>query len=64
MCIFVYHECSDLDSETCVTTLRCVYVCVSVNLGGLLLQALLEFWPRTHTNPVEEEESEHNHGRL
>lgn len=34
----------------------------SVNLGGLLLQALLEFWPRTHINPMEEEEGEMNHG--
>uniref|UniRef100_A0A8C1N3J0 WD repeat-containing protein 48 n=1 Tax=Cyprinus carpio TaxID=7962 RepID=A0A8C1N3J0_CYPCA len=32
-----------------------------LNLGGLLLQALLEFWPRTHINPMEEEESELNH---
>uniref|UniRef100_A0A8C2ILW6 WD repeat-containing protein 48 n=1 Tax=Cyprinus carpio TaxID=7962 RepID=A0A8C2ILW6_CYPCA len=32
-----------------------------LNLGGLLLQALLEFWPRTHINPVEEEEIELNH---
>ncbi|TSS97513.1 WD repeat-containing protein 48 [Bagarius yarrelli] len=31
-----------------------------LNLGGLLLQALLEFWPRTHINPMEEEE-EVNH---
>ncbi len=23
--------------------------CVSVNFGGLVLQALLEHWPRTHT---------------
>jgi len=36
---------------------------VPVNLGGLLLQALLEFWPRTHINPMEEEENELNHGR-
>lgn len=35
----------------------------SVNLGGLLLQALLEFWPRTHINPMEEEEAEVNHGK-
>ncbi|KAK9980180.1 hypothetical protein ABG768_013563 [Culter alburnus] len=32
-----------------------------LNLGGLLLQALLEFWPRTHINPMEEEENELNH---
>ncbi|TRY81655.1 hypothetical protein DNTS_025980, partial [Danionella cerebrum] len=32
-----------------------------LNLGGLLLQALLEFWPRTHINPMEEEETELNH---
>ncbi|KAK3567034.1 hypothetical protein QTP86_008971 [Hemibagrus guttatus] len=32
-----------------------------LNLGGLLLQALLEFWPRTHINPMEEEEGEVNH---
>uniref|UniRef100_A0AAY4AMB0 WD repeat-containing protein 48 n=1 Tax=Denticeps clupeoides TaxID=299321 RepID=A0AAY4AMB0_9TELE len=32
-----------------------------LNLGGLLLQALLEFWPRTHINPMEEEETEVNH---
>uniref|UniRef100_A0A671KZS5 WD repeat-containing protein 48 n=1 Tax=Sinocyclocheilus anshuiensis TaxID=1608454 RepID=A0A671KZS5_9TELE len=32
-----------------------------LNLGGLLLQALLEFWPRTHINPMEEEEIELNH---
>ncbi|XP_077078434.1 WD repeat-containing protein 48 isoform X2 [Siphateles boraxobius] len=32
-----------------------------LNLGGLLLQALLEFWPRTHINPMEEEENEVNH---
>uniref|UniRef100_A0AAZ3RTJ6 WD repeat-containing protein 48 n=1 Tax=Oncorhynchus tshawytscha TaxID=74940 RepID=A0AAZ3RTJ6_ONCTS len=29
-----------------------------LNLGGLLLQALLEFWPRTHINPMDEEENE------
>lgn len=34
-----------------------------VNLGGLLLQALLEFWPRTHINQMEEEEGEVNHGK-
>lgn len=33
-----------------------------VNLGGLLLQALLEYWPRTHINPMDEEENEINHG--
>lgn len=33
-----------------------------VNLGGLLLQALLEFWPRTRINPMDEEENEVNHG--
>ncbi|KAJ3594759.1 hypothetical protein NHX12_004066 [Muraenolepis orangiensis] len=33
-----------------------------LNLGGLLLQALLEFWPRTHINPMEEEENDANHG--
>ncbi|XP_063467664.1 WD repeat-containing protein 48 isoform X10 [Symphalangus syndactylus] len=32
-----------------------------LNLGGLLLQALLEYWPRTHVNPVDEEENEVNH---
>ncbi|XP_029499159.2 WD repeat-containing protein 48-like isoform X3 [Oncorhynchus nerka] len=32
-----------------------------LNLGGLLLQALLEFWPRTHINPMDEEENEVNH---
>ncbi|KPP65631.1 WD repeat-containing protein 48-like [Scleropages formosus] len=32
-----------------------------LNLGGLLLQALLEYWPRTHINPMEEEENEVNH---
>ncbi|XP_041698351.2 WD repeat-containing protein 48 isoform X1 [Coregonus clupeaformis] len=32
-----------------------------LNLGGLLLQALLEFWPRTHLNPMDEEEDEVNH---
>uniref|UniRef100_A0AAY5KIU5 WD repeat-containing protein 48 n=1 Tax=Esox lucius TaxID=8010 RepID=A0AAY5KIU5_ESOLU len=32
-----------------------------LNLGGLLLQALLEFWPRTHINPMDEEEIEVNH---
>lgn len=35
----------------------------SVNLGGLLLQALLEFWPRTRINPMDEEENEVNHGK-
>lgn len=34
-----------------------------VNLGGLLLQALLEFWPRTRINPMDEEENEVNHGK-
>ena len=34
----------------------------AVNLGGLLLQALLEYWPRTHVNPIDEEENEVNHG--
>lgn len=34
----------------------------TVNLGGLLLQALLEYWPRTHINPMDEEENEINHG--
>lgn len=33
-----------------------------MNLGGLLLQALLEFWPRTRINPMDEEENEVNHG--
>lgn len=33
-----------------------------MNLGGLLLQALLEYWPRTHVNPMDEEENEVNHG--
>ncbi|KAK1332580.1 hypothetical protein QTO34_007263 [Cnephaeus nilssonii] len=32
-----------------------------LNLGGLLLQALLEYWPRTHVNPIDEEENEVNH---
>ncbi|XP_074055209.1 WD repeat-containing protein 48 isoform X1 [Macrotis lagotis] len=32
-----------------------------LNLGGLLLQALLEYWPRTHVNPMDEEENEMNH---
>ncbi|KAG5842039.1 hypothetical protein ANANG_G00173430 [Anguilla anguilla] len=32
-----------------------------LNLGGLLLQALLEYWPRTHINPLDEEENEVNH---
>ncbi|XP_033993185.1 WD repeat-containing protein 48 isoform X1 [Trematomus bernacchii] len=32
-----------------------------LNLGGLLLQALLEFWPRTRINPMDEEENEVNH---
>uniref|UniRef100_A0A671NTL3 WD repeat-containing protein 48 n=1 Tax=Sinocyclocheilus anshuiensis TaxID=1608454 RepID=A0A671NTL3_9TELE len=32
-----------------------------LNLGGLLLQALLEYWPRTHINPTDEE-TELNHG--
>lgn len=35
---------------------------VVVNLGGLLLQALLEYWPRTHINPMDEE-TELNHGK-
>lgn len=39
-----------------------MFVCI-VNLGGLLLQALLEFWPRTHINPMDEEENEVNHGK-
>ncbi|XP_016092336.1 WD repeat-containing protein 48-like [Sinocyclocheilus grahami] len=34
-----------------------------LNLGGLLLQALLEYWPRTHTNPTDEE-TELNHGSV
>ncbi|MGH0167236.1 UNVERIFIED_CONTAM: hypothetical protein FKN15_074184 [Acipenser sinensis] len=33
-----------------------------LNLGGLLLQALLEYWPRTHINQADEEENEINHG--
>ncbi|RXM99027.1 WD repeat-containing protein 48 [Acipenser ruthenus] len=32
-----------------------------LNLGGLLLQALLEYWPRTHINQADEEENEINH---
>lgn len=32
-----------------------------LNLGGLLLQALLQYWPRTHVNPMDEEENEVNH---
>lgn len=36
---------------------------LAVNLGGLLLQALLEFWPRTRINPMDEEENEVNHGK-
>ncbi|KAK6311184.1 hypothetical protein J4Q44_G00192390 [Coregonus suidteri] len=35
-----------------------------LNLGGLLLQALLEFWPRTHLNPMDEEEDEVNHAAV
>ncbi|KAI5106512.1 WD repeat-containing protein 48, partial [Silurus meridionalis] len=31
-----------------------------LNLGGLLLQALLEYWPRTHSSPMDEE-TELNH---
>uniref|UniRef100_A0A6Q2X2T9 WD repeat-containing protein 48 n=1 Tax=Esox lucius TaxID=8010 RepID=A0A6Q2X2T9_ESOLU len=31
-----------------------------LNLGGLLLQALLECWPRTHINPMDED-TEMNH---
>lgn len=38
------------------------YTHFKVNLGGLLLQALLEFWPRTRINPMDEEENEVNHG--
>ncbi|ROI48975.1 WD repeat-containing protein 48 [Anabarilius grahami] len=34
-----------------------------LNLGGLLLQALLEYWPRTHINPMDEE-TELNHGSV
>ncbi|GAB1294815.1 WD repeat-containing protein 48 [Apodemus speciosus] len=32
-----------------------------LNLGGLLLQALLEYWPRTHVTPMDEEENDANH---
>lgn len=45
----------------CVTEVLPHYV-LTVNLGGLLLQALLEYWPRTHINPMDEEENEINHG--
>ncbi|KAL1775327.1 WD repeat-containing protein 48 isoform X2 [Sigmodon hispidus] len=34
-----------------------------LNLGGLLLQALLEYWPRKHVTPMDEEENEVNHVR-
>uniref|UniRef100_A0A8C2GVB6 WD repeat-containing protein 48 n=1 Tax=Cyprinus carpio TaxID=7962 RepID=A0A8C2GVB6_CYPCA len=34
-----------------------------LNLGGLLLQALLEYWPRTHINPSDDE-TELNHGSV
>lgn len=40
-----------------------LFLCLVVNLGGLLLQALLEFWPRTRINPMDEEENEVNHGK-
>lgn len=40
-----------------------MFLCLVVNLGGLLLQALLEFWPRTRINPMDEEENEVNHGK-
>lgn len=47
--------------KTCV----CVSWCVAVNLGGLLLQALLEFWPRTHINPMDEDtELNHTSGNI
>lgn len=45
-------------TELCITASPFV-----VNLGGLLLQALLEFWPRTRINPMDEEENEVNHGK-
>lgn len=40
-----------------------LFLSLVVNLGGLLLQALLEFWPRTRINPMDEEENEVNHGK-
>lgn len=49
------------DANTFVTEVLPRYV-LTVNLGGLLLQALLEYWPRTHINPMDEEENEMNHG--
>uniref|UniRef100_UPI00358E0F08 WD repeat-containing protein 48 isoform X3 n=1 Tax=Myxine glutinosa TaxID=7769 RepID=UPI00358E0F08 len=36
------------------------FVSISVNFGGLLLQALLEHWPRTHAGPLEEDDMELN----
>jgi len=42
---------------------ECVPVISPVNLGGLLLQALLEFWPRTRINPIDEEENEGSQGK-
>lgn len=44
-------------------TLYSLQLYFAVNLGGLLLQALLEFWPRTRINPMDEEENEVNHGK-
>uniref|UniRef100_A0A2K5BW91 WD repeat-containing protein 48 n=1 Tax=Aotus nancymaae TaxID=37293 RepID=A0A2K5BW91_AOTNA len=38
-----------------------VSIFFGLNIGGLLLQALLEYWPRTHVNPMDEEENEVNH---
>uniref|UniRef100_UPI00358FE35F uncharacterized protein isoform X3 n=1 Tax=Myxine glutinosa TaxID=7769 RepID=UPI00358FE35F len=38
------------------------FVSISVNFGGLLLQALLEHWPRTHAGPLEEDDMELNQG--
>ncbi|KAM6953450.1 WD repeat-containing protein 48-like [Aplochiton taeniatus] len=36
-----------------------------LNLGGLLLQALLEYWPRTHLNPMDEDtDTNHVNGEL
>lgn len=49
----------------CVTWNYIADVCccvIVVNLGGLLLQALLEYWPRTHSSPMDEE-TELNHGK-
>uniref|UniRef100_A0A673GR33 WD repeat-containing protein 48 n=1 Tax=Sinocyclocheilus rhinocerous TaxID=307959 RepID=A0A673GR33_9TELE len=57
--IFTYAEPFIMTVDEKDELLMCV--CAAVNLGGLLLQALLEYWPRTHTNPTDEE-TELNHG--